>query len=282
MHAVSGLLVEHGGNILESQQFDDLAEDRFFMRVKFAVDRRRPVEALRAAFAPVAETWGMAWELWAADAPYRTLILVSKFSHCLNDLLFRWSNGSLQVDVAGVVSNHPDCEALVKSYGVPYHHVPVTPETKADAEATMLGLVDDARRRPGRAGPLHAGAVRRDLPRAVRQGDQHPPLVPAQLQGRPALPPGVRPRREAGRRDRALRDGDLDEGPIIEQDVIRVDHAYDAAAARRRRPRRRVPGPLPRRPLARRDPRPPQRPPDHRLPLTRHSCSHDTRVLLHE
>ena len=110
VHAVSGLLVERGGNILESQQFDDLAEDRFFMRVRFAVDSAgvETLETLRAAFARVASRWGMTWELWEASAPYRTLILVSKFSHCLNDLLFRWSSGGLQIDVVGVVSNHLD------------------------------------------------------------------------------------------------------------------------------------------------------------------------------
>src|SRR3954447_13376843 len=127
VHAVSGLLVEHGGNILESQQFDELAEGRFFLRVKVAVEGaegQSTLESLRDGFAPVAERWGMAWELWEASAPYRTLIMVSKFSHCLNDLLFRWSNGSLQIDVVAVVSNPPDCESLTKSYGVPYHHVP--------------------------------------------------------------------------------------------------------------------------------------------------------------
>src|SRR4051794_7544900 len=93
VHGVSGFLVEHGGNILESQQYDDLAEGRFFMRVTFAVEAAtrsaHSLDALREAFAPVAERFGMAWELWDASAPYRTLILVSKFSHCLNDLLFR-------------------------------------------------------------------------------------------------------------------------------------------------------------------------------------------------
>src|SRR3954451_11830930 len=82
VHAVSGLLVEHGGNILESQQFDDLAEDRFFLRVRF--DAESSLEELRAAFTPVAERFAMTWELWDAAAPYRTLIMVSKFSHCLN------------------------------------------------------------------------------------------------------------------------------------------------------------------------------------------------------
>src|SRR5512143_1075114 len=142
VHAVSGMLVEQGGNIWESQQFDDLAEDRFFMRVKFAVGGPDALDSLRAACAPVAERWGMVWELWRAATPYRTLIMVSKFSHCLNDLLFRWSSGSLQVDVVGVVSNHLDCESLTKSYGVPFHHIPVTPDTKAAAEAQMLSLVD--------------------------------------------------------------------------------------------------------------------------------------------
>src|SRR3954453_10659526 len=212
VHAVSGLLVEQGGNILESQQFDDLAEDRFFMRVKFAVEGTATLESLRTAFTPVAERWGMAWELWEASAPYRTLIMVSKFSHCLNDLLFRWSNGSLQIDVVAVVSNHPDCESLTKSYGVPYHHVPVLPGAKEEAEATMLSLVDSldvdlvvlARRGFCGARALYAGALRRHLPEAGGPCDQHPPLVPAELQGRSPVPPGIRPRRQAGGRNGAL------------------------------------------------------------------------------
>ena len=229
VHAVTGLLVEQHGNILESQQFDDLAEERFFMRVRFAVDRDATVESLRAAFAPVAERWGMVWELWAATAPYRTLILVSKFSHCLNDLLFRWSSGSLQIDVAGVVSNHPDCEALVRSYGVPYHHVPVTPETKADAEAKMLSLVD---------------TLDVDLVVLARYMQVLTDETCRALSGKAInihhsfLPSfkGARPYHQAF--DRGVKlvgatahyvTGDLDEGPIIEQDVMRVDHRFDAA-----------------------------------------------------
>jgi formyltetrahydrofolate deformylase len=227
VHAVSGMLVEHGGNILESQQFDDLAEDRFFMRVTFAAPA--PLETLRSAFVPVAERFGMAWELWAADAPYRTLILVSKFSHCLNDLLFRWSSGSLQIDVVGVLSNHPDCEPLVKSYGVPYHHVPVTPETKADAEATMLGLVDsldvDLVVLARYMQVLTDDTCRRLSGKAI---NIHHSFLPSFK--------GARPYHQAF--DRGVKlvgatahyvTGDLDEGPIIEQDVMRVDHSYDAA-----------------------------------------------------
>src|SRR3954447_19867158 len=103
VHAVTGFLVEHQANILESQQFDDLEQDRFFMRVRFAVegagDPAAGLEELRSGFGGVAERFAMSWEMWEAQAPYRTLIMVSKFSHCLNDLLFRWSSGSLQIEV---------------------------------------------------------------------------------------------------------------------------------------------------------------------------------------
>jgi formyltetrahydrofolate deformylase len=229
VHAVSGTLVEQGGNILESQQFDDLAENRFFMRVRFSVDGPARLDELRAAFAPVADRWGMEWALWLASTPYRTLILVSKFSHCLNDLLFRWSSGSLQVDVVGVVSNHPDCEALVASYGVPYHHVPVTVDTKAEAEATMLGLVD---------------SLDVDLVVLARYMQVLSDETCRALSGRAInihhsfLPSfkGARPYHQAFDRGVKLVGAtahyvtpELDEGPIIEQDVLRVDHSYDAA-----------------------------------------------------
>ena len=231
VHAVTGLLVEQRGNILESQQFGDLAENRFFMRVRFAVEGAgaETLERLRSAFAPVAERWGMTWELWDAGAPYRTLILVSKFSHCLNDLLFRWSSGSLQIDVVGVVSNHPDCERLVASYGVPYHHVPVTADTKAEAEKRLLELVDDegvdlvvlARYMQ----VLSDDTCRRLAGKAI---NIHHSFLPSFK--------GARPYHQAF--DRGVKlvgatahyvTGDLDEGPIIEQDVIRVDHRFDAA-----------------------------------------------------
>jgi formyltetrahydrofolate deformylase len=229
VHAVSGLLVEHHGNILESQQFDDLAENRFFMRVRFAVEGDATLPSLRAAFAPVAERFDMTWELWEATAPYRTLVLVSKFSHCLNDLLFRWSNSSLQIDPVGIVSNHLDCEPLAASYGVRYHHVPVTPATKADAEAEMLGLVDSlgvdlvvlAR---------YMQVLSDDTCRALegRAINIHHSFLPSFK--------GARPYHQAF--DRGVKlvgatahyvTADLDEGPIIEQDVMRVDHRYSAA-----------------------------------------------------
>jgi formyltetrahydrofolate deformylase len=230
VHAVTGLLVEHGGNILESQQFDDLDEDRFFMRVRFVVaNPAATIDSLRADFAVVAEQFSMTWEMWDASAPYRTLILVSKFSHCLNDLLFRWGSGALQIDVVGIVSNHLDCEPFAKSYGVDFHHVPVTPETKQDAEREMLGLVDSlgvdlvvlAR---------YMQVLSDDTCRALegRAINIHHSFLPSFK--------GARPYHQAFDRGVKLVGAtahyvtpELDEGPIIEQDVMRVDHRYDAA-----------------------------------------------------
>ena len=235
VHAVTGMLADYGANLLESQQFDDVAEDRFFMRVRFEVEGVAPdgterLESLRAAFAPVAERFTMTWELWEATAPYRTLILVSKFSHCLNDLLFRAATGALQIEVVGIVSNHPDCRSLAEWYGVPYHHIPVTPETKTEAEAKMLGLADSL--------GVHLVVLARYMQvltdetcRALegRAINIHHSFLPSFK--------GARPYHQAF--DRGVKlvgatahyvTADLDEGPIIEQDVIRVDHAYDPAS----------------------------------------------------
>ena len=228
VHAVSGFLVERGGNIVESQQFDDLETGRFFMRVRFTVDVAGGIEELRAEFASVAPRFAMTWELWDASAPYRTLILVSKFTHCLNDLLFRWSSGSLQIDVPAVVSNHPDAERLVSSYGVPFHHIPVTPDTKASAETALLSLVDEldihlvvlARYMQ----VLSDGTCRALAGRAI---NIHHSFLPSFK--------GAKPYHQAFERGVKLVGAtahyvtpDLDEGPIIEQDVVRVDHGIGA------------------------------------------------------
>jgi formyltetrahydrofolate deformylase len=227
VHAVSGFLVERGANIVESQQFGDRLTDRFFMRLGFVADSAAGAEGLRTEFAAVAERFGMDFELWEAAAPYRTIIMVSKHLHCLNDLLFRASTGALQIEIPAVVSNHPDAGALVRSYGVDFHHVPVTPDTKADAEKRLMELVDDT--------GAHLVVLARYM--QVLSGD-----LCRQLSGRAInihhsfLPSfkGARPYHQAF--DRGVKlvgatahyvTSDLDEGPIIEQDVLRVDHGYD-------------------------------------------------------
>ena len=229
VHAVSGFLVEHAGNILESQQFDDRLEDQFFMRVHFEVsDPSVTLERMRADFAEVAGRFSMTWQMWAAEARYRTLIMVSRMGHCLNDLLYRWSAGGLQIDVPAVVSNHPDLEPLVKSYGVPFHHVPVTPASKPEAEAALMSLVDSL--------GIHLVVLARYMQvlsdqtcRALegRAINIHHSFLPSFK--------GARPYQQAFDRGVKLVGAtahyvtpDLDEGPIIEQDVVRVDHTYNA------------------------------------------------------
>jgi formyltetrahydrofolate deformylase len=225
VHAVSGTLFEHGGNIVESQQFGDALVSRFFMRIGFTVDRPTVAEELRSDFARVAEAFGMEFELWDSTAPYRTLIMVSKHLHCLNDLLFRTSTGSLQIEVPAVVSNHRDAESLVRSHGLDFHHIPVTPETKVAAEKELVGLVDD---------------LGVDLVVLARYMQVLSDETCRSLSGRAInihhsfLPSfkGSRPYHQAF--DRGVKlvgatahyvTADLDEGPIIEQDVVRVDHA---------------------------------------------------------
>jgi formyltetrahydrofolate deformylase len=227
VHAVSGFLVERGANIVESQQFGDRLTDRFFMRIAFVTEAAAEADDLREAFAQVAERFDMAFELWAATAPYRTLIMVSKHLHCLNDLLFRASTGALQIEIPAIVSNHPDAGALARSYGIDFHHVPVTPDTKPEAEARLVQLVDDT------------GA---DLVVLARYMQVLSDDLCRHLSGRAInihhsfLPSfkGARPYHQAF--DRGVKlvgatahyvTGDLDEGPIIEQDVLRVDHGYD-------------------------------------------------------
>jgi formyltetrahydrofolate deformylase len=227
VHAVSGFLLEHGGNLVESQQFFDPLTDRFFMRVDVAIAGHAPtVEALRSEFTAVAERFEMNWAIWEARSPYRTLVMVSKQLHCLNDLLFRHSTGSLNIDIPVVVSNHTDAEPLVRSHGIEFRHIPVAAETKADAEKQLMELHHEL--------DIHLVVLARYM--QVLSDD-----VCRQLSGQAInihhsfLPSfkGAKPYHQAF--DRGVKligatahyvTADLDEGPIIEQDVIRVDHNH--------------------------------------------------------
>ncbi len=229
VHAVSGFLVQNSANIEQSQQYGDAESGGFFMRVQFALlGDDVSVEEMRSRFAPVADSFGMTWEMWDADSPYRTLIMVSKFGHCLNDLLFRWSTGSLQIDVPAIVSNHRDFERLAASYDIPFHHIPVTPETKADAEKQLLALVDE----------LDIDLVVLARYMQVLSDETCQALSGKAINIHHSFLPGfkgAKPYHQAHQRGVKLIGatahyvtGDLDEGPIIEQDVARVDHSYTA------------------------------------------------------
>ena len=203
VHAVSGLLAQHGGNIVESQQFGAEDTGNFFMRVSFTSTAAH--DELTTALAELGPRFAMTWNLDLAGRAMRTLILVSKAEHCVNDLLFRERAGTLPIDVVSVVGNHGELSELAAFYGKPFVHIPVTPETKADAEAALLAIVEEL----GVELVVLARYMQILSPElsAKTQGprDQHPPLVPALVQGRAPLPAGARSRRQAHRRHRALR-----------------------------------------------------------------------------
>jgi formyltetrahydrofolate deformylase len=141
VHAVSGFLVERGANIEEAAQFNDAATGLFFMRVQFACDRLDHV-TLQTHWRLFAQSYDMQWGMHPTRQPLRTVILVSKEGHCLNDLLFRWKSGLLQIDITAIASNHRDFAQLAASYNVPFHFIPVTKETKAQAETRLQKVID--------------------------------------------------------------------------------------------------------------------------------------------
>jgi formyltetrahydrofolate deformylase len=227
VYAVSSFLIDHDCNIVESQQFDDREAGMFFMRVQFEPSHHPEPDlgSLRHDFAAIAARLGMSWRLLAAVQKQRVLIMVSKFGHCLNDLLFRTSTGWLNIEIPAIVSNHPDLGTLADNYNIPFHHLPVTAERKPEAEAQLLSLVDD---------------LRIDLVVLARYMQILSTDLCKQLEGRainihhsmlPAFK-GARPYQQA--HDRGVKvvgatahyvTADLDEGPIIEQQVARVDHS---------------------------------------------------------
>jgi formyltetrahydrofolate deformylase len=228
VHSVSGFLFEHGGNIVESQQFFDRLNGRFFMRIDFSMaDATATVESLRSEFGEVSRRFEMSYEIWETAAPYRTLIMVSKQLHCLNDLLFRHSTGSLNIDIPVVVSNHPDAEALVRAHGIEFRHIPVTPGTKPDAEAELISIHKEL--------GIHLVVLARYM--QVLSDDLCRQLSGQAINIHHSFLPsfkGAKPYHQAF--DRGVKligatahyvTADLDEGPIIEQDVIRVDHNHD-------------------------------------------------------
>ncbi|WBU36762.1 formyltetrahydrofolate deformylase [Homoserinibacter sp. YIM 151385] len=223
VHAISGAVVEAGGNITESQQFSSEDTGRFFMRLQVESSAGR--EVFEAALAPVTDRYGMTWQLDVVGRPLRTLVLASTAAHCLNDLLFRQRAGQLDIDVPLVLSNHPELGSLAEFYGIPFEHRPVTgAASKADFERRVLEAVEE-----------------HDIELVVlaRYMQILSPELCEALEGRiinihhSFLPgfKGANPYKQAHARGVKLIGAtahfvtsDLDEGPIVEQNVVRVDH----------------------------------------------------------
>ena len=228
VHAVTGELLAQGGNILTSAQHGDADHQRFFMRIEFECAQARPVEALRAAFQPLAERLSMDWELVDAHRKTRVLLLVSKLGHCLNDLLFRVQTGHLAIEIPAIVSNHRDFYQLAASHDIPFHHFPLlraSEEQKLAQERRIQQVVEEEQI---------------DLVVLARYMQILSPQMCRYLEGRAInihhsfLPSfkGARPYHQAHERGVKLIGAtahyvtsDLDEGPIIEQDVARIDHS---------------------------------------------------------
>ncbi|MDT0268214.1 formyltetrahydrofolate deformylase [Streptomyces sp. DSM 44915] len=224
VHAVSSYLFMTGCNIEDSQQFGDRDTGLFFMRVHFSGQAPVTLEKLRASFTAVGDTFQMDWRLHRADEKTRVLLMVSKFGHCLNDLLFRTRIGALPIEIAGVVSNHPTFAELVGSYGVPFHHIPVTADGKAEAEAALLDIVDRER--------VELVVLARYM--QVISDDLCKRLAGQLINIHHSFLPsfkGAKPYHQAHARGVKLIGAtahyvtaELDEGPIIEQEVERVGH----------------------------------------------------------
>ena len=225
--AVSTQIFEHGLNILESQQFDDTESGTFFMRVVFNPARASADAAsLREHFAGLAERFGMRWSIRGCNDPWSVMILVSRQHHCLADILYRWRSGELPMRISAVVANHPfETYAHLDLSGVPFHYLPVTPQTKNRQEAQIWELIEET------------GTELVVLARYMQILSDE---LTAKLDGRcinihhSFLPgfKGAHPYEAAHARGVKLIGatahyvtGDLDEGPIIEQDIERISHS---------------------------------------------------------
>jgi formyltetrahydrofolate deformylase len=228
VYHVSGLLFELGCNILDSQQFGDPETGRFFLRVHFDLPGDVGHDALQARFAKLADGYEMDWRIHDARTKPRLLIMVSRQGHCLNDLLFRAGSGQLHAEIAAIISNHNDYAGLAASYGIPYHHLPVTPETKAAQEKQVIALAEResidlvvlAR---------YMQILSADMCRALegRAINIHHSFLPSFKGARPYHQAHARGVKIIGATAHYVT-SDLDEGPIIEQDIERVDHGMSA------------------------------------------------------
>jgi len=229
VHAVAAFLHDAGCNILDSAQFGDPDTSRFFMRVHFTpVSSRVTLAALKKGLAPVAERYAMSWEIHDVGERPRVMILVSKFDHCLHDLLYRYKAGELNARITSVASNHRDCYRLAASYDVPFHHLPVTKSTKSAQEKKILSLADDEKADfiilARYMQILSAKTCKALSGRAI---NIHHSFLPSFKGAMPYSQAHARGVKLIGATAHFVT-ADLDEGPIIAQDVTPVSHKHTA------------------------------------------------------
>ncbi len=227
--AISGFLAEHGCNITDSVQFDDAETGNFFMRTAFVSEENVSLATLEEQFEVIAEARDMTFKFHDPSVRMKVVIMVSRFGHCLNDLLYRWRIGALPIDVVGVISNHLEYQKVVVNHDIPFHYIKVTKENKDQAESQQMAIIEES------------GAELIVLARYMQiLSDQ----MCSKMSGRiinihhSFLPSfkGANPYKQAYNRGVKLIGAtshyvtkDLDEGPIIEQDIVRVSHAQSSS-----------------------------------------------------
>jgi formyltetrahydrofolate deformylase len=226
--AISAFLAEKGCNITDSSQFDDMETGRFFMRVSVISETGAGLTDLTEGFRSVADKLGMDYAFHDAGVPMKVIIMVSRFGHCLNDLLYRWRIGALPIEIVAVISNHLDYQKVVVNHDIPFFYIPVTKANKRDAEARMIEVVE---------------ATGAELIVLARYMQILSDAICSRMSGRiinihhSFLPSfkGANPYKQAYERGVKLIGAtshyvtaDLDEGPIIEQDLVRVTHAQSS------------------------------------------------------
>ncbi|NTW54881.1 MAG: formyltetrahydrofolate deformylase [Chlorobaculum sp.] len=222
---IAHFIYERGGNILDLNEHVDVDDHHFFLRVSWSLDHFSiPASELEAAFTPLGREFGAAWQIRLSGKRNRMAVFVSKYDHCLREILWRHSLGEFDIDISLVVSNHADLGPLAEHHGIPFHVIPVTPEKKAEAERRQMALCEEhgidtivlARymqvlspeftgRWPGRIINIHHS------------------FLPAFIGGNPYRQAYERGVKLIGATSHYVSD-ELDEGPIIEQDIIRISH----------------------------------------------------------
>ncbi|WP_342723773.1 formyltetrahydrofolate deformylase [Bradyrhizobium sp. B097] len=224
--AVAGYLAGKGCNIIDSSQFDDCDAGQFFMRVSFVSEEGAALSQVVEGFSPIGAEFSMEYHFYDVTKRMKVLLMVSRFGHCLNDLLYRWRIGALPIEIVGVVSNHLDYQKLVVNHDIPFHYIRVMKENKPTAEAQLVELVEQT------------GAELIVLARYMQVLSDH---LCKRMAGKiinihhSFLPSfkGASPYKQAYQRGVKLIGAtahyvtaDLDEGPIIEQDIVRITHAH--------------------------------------------------------
>ena len=226
--AISGYLAQQGCNIIDSAQFDDIETGRFFMRTSFMSEEGRGLDELRSGFLPIAARFEMDHSFFDENKKPKVMIMVSRFGHCLNDLLYRQRIGALPIEITAVVSNHLDYQKVVITNDIAFHHVKISPQNKSEAEEYLLRLVEDSGTELivlARYMQVLSDELCKKM--SGRIINIHHSFLPSFKGANPYKQAFERGVKLIGATSHYVT-GDLDEGPIIEQDTIRVTHAQSA------------------------------------------------------